>query len=380
MKYTKNRSIQCKRIQKESREYRDFKLMAFKVVCKSVTAVLAAGIMPMVAHSAECVSGTVYSTPGAFTCDVPAGVTQVQAEVIGGSGGTLSPDAAGGHGGKVSATLSVSGGTTLNLIVGGMPTAASDGGASSGGAAGGAGLGQSEGVGASGGGASIVYFGDLPTAAGLAARTANQAVVAGGGGGGGGTGGGGGGGVGGGGGGGVGGIYSPCGDTGVYTAAGGQGGGYGNAGASGGKYGGLGGLGFGTGATPSYAADGGAACNDGGSASGSGGKGGGGSGNSGGGGGGGAGVAGQPGGEGGLAYAGGGGGGGGGGSYGPVGASFATMTGPLSDGSITLSFSLTPPANATAIPTLSDYALLTLGGSLAALAWVKRRGNSGRKA
>jgi hypothetical protein len=56
-----------------------------------------------------------YTTAGLNSFMVPAGVTSIQVVVVGGSGGGGGDGSggAGGHGAKVSATLPVTGGSTL---------------------------------------------------------------------------------------------------------------------------------------------------------------------------------------------------------------------------------------------------------------------------
>lgn len=237
----------------------------------ATAAIVGAIAVPSFALAADCVSGTAYTTVGAITCTVPAGVSSMQVVVQGGGGGGgLGNSAAtGGAGAKVSATLSVSAGANLSLFVGGGGAAAmtSGGGISGGG----------------GGGSSFVSSGaDL--------------IVAGGGGGGGNS-------------------NSPGGDGGRPLGAngannsGGTGGGIGGGGGMGGSNGGNGN----SGAGGSGGVAGAVSASAGGSGSGSGSGGAGSSGAGGGGGG----------------YGGGGGGtsdagGGGGGSTGPSGATYAS--------------------------------------------------------
>lgn len=61
-----------------------------------------------------------FSTPGAATWTVPAGVTSIKISAIGGGGGGgYSAPAVGGNGAIVNATLTVTPGATLNMFVGG---------------------------------------------------------------------------------------------------------------------------------------------------------------------------------------------------------------------------------------------------------------------
>lgn len=117
---------------------------------------------------------------------VPPGVTSITIQAFGAQGGSGQGSVAGGNGGSVTATISVTPGQTLYIYVGGRGTDASIGtGGGTGGAGGfnggGAGGDASEGGGGGGGGASDVRQGvdDL----------GHRVVVAGGGGGGGGYGG-----------------------------------------------------------------------------------------------------------------------------------------------------------------------------------------------
>ena len=119
-----------------------------------------------------------FETPGTYDFVVPDGVTSITADVYGAAGGSgsVAPPIAGGLGGRVTATIPVTPGETLRIVVGGagqsytggLPaTGGSNGGGNSGGMGGGA-----------GGGASDVRQGGTDLA--------DRVVVAGGGGGGGG--------------------------------------------------------------------------------------------------------------------------------------------------------------------------------------------------
>jgi hypothetical protein len=120
-----------------------------------------------------------FSAPGADTFTVPADVTEASFDVFGAQGGSVGGNfTVGGRGGRVSAELALTPGTTLTVVVGGM------GGSSrgcvdltpgAGGVNGGAPGGAMGCVGAGGGGASDVRIGGT----GLA----NRLLVAGGGGG-----------------------------------------------------------------------------------------------------------------------------------------------------------------------------------------------------
>jgi hypothetical protein len=119
-----------------------------------------------------------FSTPGADTFTVPAGVTEASFDVFGAQGGSMEGFTVGGRGGRASAELAVTPGATLTVVVGGAggsidaqePPGA---GGVNGGAPGGRGEGSGEGAG--GGGASDLRIGGT----GLSHRV----LVAGGGGG-----------------------------------------------------------------------------------------------------------------------------------------------------------------------------------------------------
>jgi hypothetical protein len=71
---------------------------------------------------------SLYTTPGAATFDVPAGVTEIMIEVWGGGGGAHTQGGGGGAGGYWIGLLSVTGGaTTLNLTIGAGGTAGGSG-------------------------------------------------------------------------------------------------------------------------------------------------------------------------------------------------------------------------------------------------------------
>jgi hypothetical protein len=103
-----------------------------------------------------------FSTPGADTFTVPAGVTEASFDLFGAQGGSMEGFTVGGRGGRASAELPLSPGATLTVVVGGAggsidaedPAGA---GGVNGGAAGGEGEGSGEAAG--GGGASDVRMG-----------------------------------------------------------------------------------------------------------------------------------------------------------------------------------------------------------------------------
>lgn len=128
------------------------------------------------ASSAQAITQTFTYTGGEQSFVVPAGVTQLQVLLVGGSGGE--GGVAGGVAAKVTAALEVTPGQTLYVEVGGIGKDSGEGGGGgfNGGATGGGGAGG-------GGGASDIRL--LPLASGLSPDT--RLVVAAGGGGGGGT-------------------------------------------------------------------------------------------------------------------------------------------------------------------------------------------------
>jgi hypothetical protein len=73
--------------------------------------------------SAECQTTVSYTTPGTYTLTVPAGVISVQVVAIGGgaggSGESFGLGSPGGSGAQVTATLSVTAGQAIGLVVGG---------------------------------------------------------------------------------------------------------------------------------------------------------------------------------------------------------------------------------------------------------------------
>ena len=138
---------------------------------------------PAWATPPECISGTTAVTctfsVGQADWSVPAGITQVNIVALGAEGGSGQDGTSGGLGGEARATISVSGGAeTLQVNVGGQPTAGNGtlGGFNGGGDAASA-FGPGSESGGGGGGASDVRTGSF----GLADRI----IVAGGGGGGG---------------------------------------------------------------------------------------------------------------------------------------------------------------------------------------------------
>jgi len=129
-------------------------------------------------------------TGAAQTWTVPAGVTQATFDVYGAAGGTAAiSNTPGGAGGRVTATLPVSAGSTYQLVVGGAGTdngrdpSGREGAGVNGGGAGGNDGGSGEGDGGGGGGASDVRSGSC--AATLACGLEARILVGGGGGGGG---------------------------------------------------------------------------------------------------------------------------------------------------------------------------------------------------
>jgi large repetitive protein len=150
-----------------------------------------------------CVTLVSYTIPGSYNWTVPVGVTSVQVVAIGGGGGGSGPTTggagqSGGSGAQVNATLSVTPGQIIALVVGG------------GAAPGIGGAGGACGTGGGGGGATTLDVGN-----------ADQ-IIAGGGGG----------------------AGSYCGDgTASYAGPGGDGGGAGGAGSTGGGAGASGGTG-----------------------------------------------------------------------------------------------------------------------------------------
>ncbi|MDG6110239.1 fibronectin type III domain-containing protein [Dactylosporangium aurantiacum] len=97
------------------------KRYAFAGVCV-MTLTMLVPVAP--AHAASGTARTTESAPAAFTTVgadtyvVPAGVTQIDVVVVGGRGGNVSP-ATGGLGAKVSGRLAVTPGETLDVFVGG---------------------------------------------------------------------------------------------------------------------------------------------------------------------------------------------------------------------------------------------------------------------
>lgn len=95
------------------------------VVALVAAAMVRASVMPARADDAgtdsppACASTTYTYTGSSHQCIVPAGVTSVSIDAVGGQGGTTTDDVAGGLGGRVVATLSVSAGDVLTLVVGG---------------------------------------------------------------------------------------------------------------------------------------------------------------------------------------------------------------------------------------------------------------------
>jgi hypothetical protein len=134
-------------------------------------------------YSSPNCTATVSFSGSAQTFTVPAGVTEITFEVIAAEGGQgklgTSPAALGGTGGKVTGRLVVTGGTVLNLYVGGKGTASDNSTFGSGGWNGGGRPGTYPSCGplnaAGGGGASDIRIGGT--------ALANRAIVAGGGGG-----------------------------------------------------------------------------------------------------------------------------------------------------------------------------------------------------
>ncbi len=76
---------------------------------------MVASLASLAVHAGSCN----FTTPGAATCSIPAGVAFVNVVATGGGGGGTGEGYRGGNGGVVTQTLSGVGGTTLNLFVGG---------------------------------------------------------------------------------------------------------------------------------------------------------------------------------------------------------------------------------------------------------------------
>ena len=194
--------------------------------------------------SVSCSPSISYTTPGSFTWTVPTGVTSVQVVVIGGGGGGsgilsyTGVGQSGGSGAEVTATLSVTLGQVIGLVVGG-------------GGAEGPNYPYGVSVGGGGGGASSIDVGypDQVIAGGGGGGGGSCVSTGGDGGSGGGAGGAGGAGDANGGAGGSGGIGGPAGSFYGSVAGGNGSGGAGGAGGGfgGGTLGGAGGSGVGTG-------------------------------------------------------------------------------------------------------------------------------------
>src|SRR5580698_1695856 len=130
-----------------------------------------------------CLAGSAFAQTSSFSYTgavqyytVPTSITAVGIDMAGAQGGTSSGSALGGLGGRVQATLAVSGGQVLNLYIGGTGTNGGTGGSMAGGYNGG-GNGYSDG----GGGGGMT---DIRVAAGAFSSTNEYLVAAGGGGGG----------------------------------------------------------------------------------------------------------------------------------------------------------------------------------------------------
>jgi hypothetical protein len=258
-----------------------------------------------------CASQTYGYTGSAVQCTVPAGMTSVAVDAVGGQGGRTNDDVSGGVGGRVTATIAVQPGQVLSLAVGGSGGGSGGFGGAHGGAGGTASYISSL-SGAGGGGSTDVRIGS------------KELVVAGGGGGGGGgseipltsgTGGQGG----------SGGLYHGVNDA-PFTTPGADGSGYQGNGGSGGCGGCQNGDGSGGGSSSTHDGGGGGGGGGGGFPSGAGGGGGG--------------------------FGGAGGGGGGGLSYADAaatGVSYALADG-AGNGFLTLAFSGSAPSGAAASP------------------------------
>lgn len=85
---------------------------------QKIRAALVAGALGAFAMAAQARTVS-FSTPGAATWTVPAGVTSVQIAATGAGGGSGDAGGTAGNGGIVTVTLPVVGGQLLNLVVGG---------------------------------------------------------------------------------------------------------------------------------------------------------------------------------------------------------------------------------------------------------------------
>lgn len=126
---------------------------------------------PGTGPSAQTFSTTFAFTGGTQPFIVPAGVTSIRIDASGAQGGTGRNSTAGGLGGRVEATIAVTPGETLTVLVGGLGQDGGNGAAGFNGGGAGGGVGGTSGAG--GGGAT-----DIRRGAGLADRL----IVAGGGG------------------------------------------------------------------------------------------------------------------------------------------------------------------------------------------------------
>jgi len=90
-------------------------------------------LLSLPAFSADCTSGS-YSSPGTFTCSVPAGVTSIQATLFGGVGGNGGNSASaqggqGGAGGYCNGAVVTVPGQSITVVVGsGQSASGADGG------------------------------------------------------------------------------------------------------------------------------------------------------------------------------------------------------------------------------------------------------------
>ena len=92
-------------------------------LCLGCAILLSVGAASALAAPSCAASGSntvcTFSTPGADTFTVPAGVTEASFEVFGAQGGGLPGQSVGGLGGRASADLALTPGATVTVVVGG---------------------------------------------------------------------------------------------------------------------------------------------------------------------------------------------------------------------------------------------------------------------